>query len=463
MNRRQLNATLAVLSAAVLAGCGTEPAGDYVFSPGDCDGVPFRMPGASRAAVDDWGLRYAAVCPTIAVSLDRCARLSHPDADPDGFVDCIRENVEMAPESCPDKARDAFLEAFRDSRLHRYCLADHRDRVHAAAVEALAPHADAVPPGIREAIAERCAKLDLASAATLCVDRAVERHIADTERDRAIELSLAAALDGHAAAWPSGRRDDVDAHCRSAAGPDEAAGCVAEAAGLFRAAADAVAGVAEGERGPILEACVKSRRTAHRGLGIADPDCAAENARALLALGGYAQDTVEGCRTARRPRWSQVFACARRAWLTRERVASVDRELSEAAAGLRPDFLRPAVTGRCRWSVERRTRITAKPWLEPFEHPADGIARLVGSCVDGLAGALLGIRRAAGATYAAAFEGCVRRTPKLTGNQHWPYAARCVGDAARKAGDTRFADALRACAKEGDAAAMAACPAAADG
>ena len=462
MNRHRLTAALAVLSAAVLAGC--EPAGDYVFSPDDCEGVPFRTSGAWRAGLDDWGLRYAAVCPTIAVALGRCERLSDPAADPDGFVDCVRENVEMAPESCPDRARAAFLEAFRDSRLHVFCLADHRGRVHDAAIAALEAHSDGVPAGVRGDLAWRCAQeSETPAQAERCADDAAERHIAAAERGRAIRLALAAALDEHADAWPPGRRDDVEAHCRSGDGPDEAAECVAEAAGLFRAAGEAVAGVPEDQRGPILDDCLKSGRTAHRALAIADPGCAAEDARALDALGRYAQDAVDRCR-ARNPRWSEAFACARRAWFTRGRVAETAESgpLPEATARLRPDFLGPAVANYCgRWVPSRASARTR--WLEPFEHPADGVARLVESCVDSEASALLGIRRAAGTTYAAPFERCARRAPELMGNQHWPYVATCVGDAARKAGDARFADALRACAKSGEDATMAACPASADG
>lgn len=200
------------------------------------------------------------------------------------------------------------------------------------------------------------------------------------------------------------------------------------------------------------------------GLGIADPECAAEDAGALAALGrGYAADVVDACRTAKRRRWSQVFACVRRAWINRKRLEDVvARELSEATAGLGNGLLRPVVTKRCAWTVPRRVdSFRAKPWLE-FEHPADGIARLVGSCVERESCAPLGIRRAAGTTYAAAVERCARHAPRLMGNQRWPYVARCIGDAAREAGDTRFAYALRACARSGEAAEIAAWSASAD-
>ena len=153
------------------------------------------------------------------------------------------------------------------------------------------------------------------------------------------------------------------------------------------------------------------------------------------ALGRYARDAVDRCRAERSRRWTEVFACARRAWFTRGRVAETAERgpLPEATARLRPDFLGPVVANYCgRWVPSRASARTR--WLEPFEHPADGVARLVGSCVDSEASALLGIRRAAGTTYAAPFERCARRAPRLMGNQHWPYVARCVGDAARKAG-----------------------------
>ena len=139
------------------------------------------------------------------------------------------------------------------------------------------------------------------------------------------------------------------------------------------------------------------------------------------------------------------------------------RELSEATAGLGNGLLRPLVTKRCAWTVPSQLdSFRANPgWSSSTRRTASHASS--GPASSAKTSALLGIQRAAATTYAAAFERCVRHAPRLMGNQHWPYFARCVGDAAREAGDTRCADALRACARSGEAADMAACSASADG
>ena len=469
------------LAAVLAAACGdTDDPATMEPTSVDCETVPYADAAAMQRPVLNWGLRYRSACPRLLEAMESCGRLiGVPELEK---VDCMRENVDL-DQQCPDGARDTLRDELDRLLVAQQCRDAEMARTEAAAREAAGGFED-IPGDVAERAVSTCVRrfpFDAAEAA-LCVQDALDRYeynrlleeAAEAEREQyyaerrahaaALDAALAAALDEHADAWPAGRRDDVADQCRSQNAPATAR-CVAETADKFRAAAEAVSGVPEVHRGPILDACVESRRAANRRLGIADPECAAEDAHALTALGsGYAQDAVDGCRTARRQRWSQVFACARRAWITRDRVAeTVDRELSEATAGLRPDFLRPAVTERCAWSVPRQTGVSARPWLEPFEHPADGIARLVDSCVASQIGALQGIRRAAGATYAAEFERCVRRIPRLMGNRHWPSAAKCVGDAARKAGDARFADALRACASSGEAGDMAACPASADG
>ena len=483
MPRYQLKTALTVLATTFLAAaCGDPPGSPAATEPtsADCEAVPFTDAAAMQRPVLNWGLRYRSACHRLLEAMQGCGRLV--GVSELEKVDCMRENIDL-DEQCPEGPREALRDVIDDLRIAQQCRDVEAARAEENARD-VAGGFDDIPADIAERTVSTCVRrfpFD-STEAGLCVQDALDRYeynrlleeAAEAERERAeaerrarvaaLDAGLAAALDEHADAWPAGRRDDVADHCRSGDGPATAE-CVTEAAGLFRAAGEAVSGVPEVHRGPILDACVKSRKTAHRGLGIADPECAAEDAGALAALGrGYADDVIDACRTAKRRRWSQVFACVRRAWITRERLeVAVARELSEATAGLGNGILRPVVTKRCAWTVPRRVdSFRAKPWLE-FEHPADGIARLAGSCVERETSALLGIQRAAGTTYAAAFERCARHAPRLMGNQHWPYVASCVGDAAREAGGTRFADALRACAKSGEAADMAACSASADG
>lgn len=117
---------------------------------------------------------------------------------------------------------------------------------------------------------------------------------------------------------------------------------------------------------------------------------------------------------------------------------------------------------------ERVVAPTDRPTPARFPGPRGGrLPRAVGPLAGQLADALVGAVRAPGGrhhpprrvlrgqrggraprdppgadtTYGAAFELCVSRALRLTGNQHCPCVTRCVGDVARKAGDTRFADA----------------------
>ena len=501
--RNTLTAFLILLAAAGCSSDETGPAGataEAVEAPSfagfvsdDCQGVPYLDDHAVRTAMTNWRLRYGTLCPTIPEAVDRCDRLiGTPEKEK---FNCVTENVAMAPASCPDAARNAFLDAFDLLQLVTYC----RAAADAALDRALAAHAGDLAPRVSDRIVDRCQFAATPDAVALCVRAAAERHAessaavdealalydtlppgtrtsivdrclsgsesaesaarcateaADAEAARAERLRTTAQAARNAVLerLPPEHAEDVTEACAArASGPEEAADCGARLGDARRALLDVLAPVAAADRAAVVDGCLAEEAVVDGPLRLPDPGCVADDVAAYATIrdgaSGYDAADVESCHR-KWGRWSGAHNCIRFAWLTRERIAAVKAEAlpGAAAAGIEWDHVRPTVIEYCdREAGGRASDMVIGVELPPGMHAADAVRRRVRACVDDQAAGFGDVARLAAMARTDAFDDCTRDLHLWVGRHDWRKAATCIADRAEDDGDAAFVELLRGC------------------
>ena len=186
---------------------------------------------------------------------------------------------------------------------------------------------------------------------------------------------------------------------------------------------------------------------ADRKLSIASPDCVAADAWAFAEVQANYDDvdTTRCIRSGRR--WSQAFDCIRREWMTEVRVvAAKQAALDDVASRLPREYLRQPVVRYCNWRVGTSQRdVLRLVDMLPDEHAGAAVRRAVEECAEKEVVAFEALERMAGQKHDGVVEYCAGEL-KSSGH-NWVRAAWCVRQAAKKAGDERFASELAKCTR----------------
>lgn len=168
-----------------------------------------------------------------------------------------------------------------------------------------------------------------------------------------------------------------------------------------------------------------------------------EDAAAYAEIAAHYAEHLEGCGGNRR-RYSEIVNCTKARGLTPERIAAAKAVVFERhLPRTEPERVRNAIVRDCGRGSRYTSFAKRNDSFLPGEHAGDIVGRRIAPCVESQTAAFAAIRRFAGRTYAAAVDKCIER--RTTARFGWRAVAACVRDAARRAEDTPFADALGPC------------------